>query len=435
MGERRLGLRARIAALGDGAPLLPLVLLFGLNAVDELDRSAFGLLLPEIQDHFHLSLKGVTALAAAVLPASLIVAVPVARLADRWRRVPIALTGASMWGVFAFLTGLAPTVFLLGASRVGAGLGRAVNDPVHGSLLSDYYPPTTRAKVFGVHRSANIVGVFCGPLIAGFVAQAVGWRWPFIFFSIPTFILLLFAAKNLREPARTGHALMPEAGTFREAFRTLWGVQTLRRIWLAFPFLAFVAIGLGQLFALYYRRVFDVAPGARGLIQAFDAPFIVVGLLIGTPIIDRGLKKDAGQVMRWIGLAATGIAVFIFGAAIAPSLWMGVLCSYAINIMATTLYAGGFAIISLVAPPEARASAFAFFNISSLLGITGLLFVGIVGDAFGIRTGIGLLAPVLLIGGAIVASSGRFVNADIERVNPTHDRPEEPMIHPEGLEP
>src|SRR4029079_8328801 len=100
VAQSRLGIRARVAAIGGGAPLVPLAMLFGLNAVDELDRSAFGLLLPEIQDHFHLSLKGVTALAAAVLPASLLVAVPVARLADRWRRVPIALTGASMWGVF-----------------------------------------------------------------------------------------------------------------------------------------------------------------------------------------------------------------------------------------------------------------------------------------------------------------------------------------------
>ena len=37
-----------------GEPAFPLFVLFGLNAVDELDRAAFGILLPEIRDHFGL---------------------------------------------------------------------------------------------------------------------------------------------------------------------------------------------------------------------------------------------------------------------------------------------------------------------------------------------------------------------------------------------
>jgi hypothetical protein len=38
-----------------GGPLLPLGVLFGLNAVDELDRTAFAVLLPDIRDQFGLS--------------------------------------------------------------------------------------------------------------------------------------------------------------------------------------------------------------------------------------------------------------------------------------------------------------------------------------------------------------------------------------------
>src|ERR671923_2523887 len=38
------------------APLFPLVVLFGLNAVDELDRTAFAVLLPNIRDWFGLNL-------------------------------------------------------------------------------------------------------------------------------------------------------------------------------------------------------------------------------------------------------------------------------------------------------------------------------------------------------------------------------------------
>lgn len=411
-------LRERFSDVGGGAPLLPLVILFGLNAVDELDRGAFGTLLPEIRDHFRLDLTGVTALSAAVIPAALLIGFPIARWADRHRRMPLVIGGAATWGVFSVFTGVASTVFLLGLARVGAGIGRAVNDPVHSSLLSDYYPPSSRAKIFSTHRAANTVGAFFGPVIAGGIAELVGWRTPFIVLAVPTFILIIFAATRMHEPPRTGHITSEGDVRLRQAFRMLWSVRTLRRIWFAFPFISFVVIGMGQIMSLYYKDVFDVGVGARGLIQSFDAPFIIIGLLLGAPRIERGMTRDPGRLMRTIGLAVVLIGMFMVGIAVAPQLWIAVGFSWGISVLGTVLYAGGFAILSLVAPPEARASAFACFSIASLLGVVALPVVGIVGDAVGLRWGLAVLAPIIVIGSIILSSAGRFVNDDIKRVHP-----------------
>jgi hypothetical protein len=38
-----------------GAPVVPVAVLFGLNALHELDRTAFAVLLPDIRDHFGLT--------------------------------------------------------------------------------------------------------------------------------------------------------------------------------------------------------------------------------------------------------------------------------------------------------------------------------------------------------------------------------------------
>ena len=46
--------------------------------------------------------------------------------------------------------------------------------------------------------------------------------------------------------------------------------------------------------------------------------------------------------------------------------------------------------------------------------------VGIVGDAYGIRVGMAILAPVLFVGSVLVAPAGRFVNEDIARIYPAH---------------
>jgi branched-chain amino acid transport system ATP-binding protein len=420
-------LRARLAGIGGGASLVPLLILFGLNAVDELDRTAFMVLLPEIRDHFGLSLAGVTSLQAAIIPAGLLFALPVARLADRGRRTPITVAGAATWGVFSILTGLAPTVLLLWLTRVGAGLGRSVNNPVHASLLSDYYPPTSRAKVIGAHRAANTVGAFCGPLIAGFVAETVGWRVPFIVLALPTLVLVVIAQLRLREPERTGSRLAEGRVRFRAAFRTLWGVRTLRRLWVTFPLLAFVAIGFQAIMALYYSEIFGVRAGTRGVLQSFDTPFIVLGLVVGSRIIDRYIATDPGRGVRFFGVAALSIGVFILGLAWAPKLWIAVAFAYAVQTMATVLIAGGVSVVSLVSPPESRASAFALFEIFALLGVIALPIVGAIGDAVGLRTGMAILAPVLLLGAALVTTAAKFANDDIARIYPDHVRkPEAP---------
>ena len=77
-----------------GEAAFPLVVLFGLNAVDELDRTAFGILLPNIRDEFNLDNTKVLGLVALVSIAALALQVPIAQFADRSRRVPLAIAGA-----------------------------------------------------------------------------------------------------------------------------------------------------------------------------------------------------------------------------------------------------------------------------------------------------------------------------------------------------
>ncbi len=179
------------------------MVLFGLNMVDELDRSAFGVLAPEIRDHFGLGTSGILTVISLSLVAALLLGVPIGFFADRFKRVPIAVVGACLWCFFSVLTGLAPVIWVLGIARAGSGLGRAVNDPVHNSLIADYYDIPTRPKVYAIHRYANALGQFVGPLVAGMLAYYVGWRLPFVVFSFVTAIFIVLALK-LREPVR-GH--------------------------------------------------------------------------------------------------------------------------------------------------------------------------------------------------------------------------------------
>src|SRR4051812_29292809 len=185
--------RAILAEVRDAAGpvgLLPLLILLGVSAAERFDASAYGVLGPEIRHGFGLDNSQYQAIAglAAIVP--LLLAVPIGVYADRTNRVRLARWGALVWGVTCIGTGLAPAIGLFVLFRIAGGSGQTVNQPVHPSLLSDYYPPAALAPVFSFYLLAPAaIGVLSGPL-AGGVSGIFGWRLAFILLALPTFALV-----------------------------------------------------------------------------------------------------------------------------------------------------------------------------------------------------------------------------------------------------
>ena len=260
-GVVRHPVRALRTIAGQG-PLYPLLILFALNAVDELDRSAFYVLIPEIRDEFELGFQGLLTFVGAVNVLVLALAVPIAGLADRYSRVRIALAGALAWSVFSFSTGLATGILFLGFVRSGSAIGASVVPPTHNPLLSDWFPPADRPRVFAFHRSANVIGASLGFVLAGQLGYHFGWRTPFLILAIPTLVVVL-AALRLRDPVRGAHerrAAGAEAEavdieepppSYAEAWRMCWKIATLRRIFAAVPFFVAGGIGIAYLNVLF----------------------------------------------------------------------------------------------------------------------------------------------------------------------------------------
>ena len=153
-----------VRAVTGGAPLYPLAILFGLNAVDQADQRIFALLAPNIRDNFHLDNSEFLLIVALGLVLGLLLSIPFGFAADRIPRLPIVIGGAVAFGVFSMFTGLATSIWMLVIARAGTAFGTAVSNPTHNSLLADYYDIPDRPKVYSVHRAALAVGVCLGPL-------------------------------------------------------------------------------------------------------------------------------------------------------------------------------------------------------------------------------------------------------------------------------
>ena len=414
-------------SLGGGASVYPVLILFGLTAVDQFDKTAFRVLLPDIAKDLHLSIGSAFQLIALVAAAAILLSVPIGFAADRHRRVPIAIGGAILWGAFSLMTGFATTTWFLFIARAGSQLGEAANAPTHNSLLADYYPFEARNSVFSVHRAALAVGACVGPLVAGPVAAAFGWRVPFILFAFPTGIMVILALR-LREPIR-GHYERAAMGasaesiatedvppSFAESWRIVWNVGTLRRIFYALPFLATAFIGLGEMSNLFYANVFHVGTADRGYLAAAIAPAQLLGLMIGAPIATRLLARGPALIPRFIAGVSIIVAIAWAGFALSPTLGIAIALNAILVAGSVLITPVVFVALSLTIPPKVRSFGYAAASLWILPGLIIYGFIGALADSIGLREAILLNVPIFLIGGALIASSGLEIDRDIRRV-------------------
>ena len=426
---RRFREEWRPSSITLGAPFFPLFVLFGLNAVDELDRAAFAVLLPDIRDHFDLSDASALAMVSVTTIAVLLIEVPLSFYCDRRNRVRIATTGAAIWAVFSFGTGLAVSVAMLMAMRIGAGGGRAVVTPTHSSLLSDWYEPGARVKVFSAHRQANSVGQILGPAIGGVLALYFGWRVPFFVFAVPTIVFVILSLR-LREPVRGVHerraAGADEAtAQVEDAYERVWPtmkviyrVRTMRRIWAAVPFLGIALFGIPNLLSLVYEDVFELNSAARGIIAAGVEPLQVAGVFLAMPWVSRMAMKDPGFLLRFVAVIGIADSVALVALAYAPHVALAVAMHMLLAASIGTLAPAFFAMISIVSPPRVRSAAFSTISVFAIPGIAVFLpLIGAVSDAIGIQASMVVLVPVLLAAGFILSSAHRFVADDIIAVH------------------
>ncbi len=418
-------LRAR---LGD-VTAWPLVILSGLAFMDSADQSAYAILLPDIRDALHLTDTGILLVTAIGGALGLLLTVPIALLADRSNRIRLALIGAAVWALFSMSTGLATFVVLLVIVRCGTSIGQAVVFPTHNSLLADYYPIDARPKVYATHQLGNVLGQLFGVLVGAGLASAFSWRVPFVVFAIPV-VLLVILGVRLREPVR-GHFERAAAGidaeaeamavrevppSYAEAYRMVWKIGTLRRIFAALPFLAASIIGFSSIAAFQYDRTFGLDTMQRGWLSVPVLLVQVVGLAVGAKLATDQAEKSMSRVFVLLGWASTAASVLALVFAIAPNTAVAVAAHAGIVACLAVVGPGVLSALSLAIPARARAIGFSIGALFILPGLVVLPIVGWVGDTWGLRWGMAVMTPVFVIGGIVIASASKVVDADIADV-------------------
>ncbi|MDE1150685.1 MAG: MFS transporter [Azospirillaceae bacterium] len=333
-----------------------------------------------------------------------LLAIPVARLADRFSRVRIMAASLALWSGFTALTGQVSQFTHLFLCRMGVGIGEAGGVAPAYALIADYFQPRQRARALALYGFGIPFGGALGILLGGYIASAVNWRLAFTVCGGAGLVLTPLFLWAVKEPVRGAlDGLKAPAATvpLRAVLALLLSKPSF---WLLSAGAASCSImGYGVAFWMpsFLSRVHGMALKDVSLLMGLGT------LVAGSAGIwfSGALADRLGQAQRaaypLVPAAALLLAVPLYAVGLAaPWLWVAaILCTAPLALGYAWLSAIPAAIQHVV-PPAMRATASAIFLfINNLVGLGfGVFLFGRLSEALTPRFGAEALRYSLLIG-------------------------------------
>lgn len=306
-------------------------------------------------------------------------------LADRVGHGVVFRAGLALSTLGFLVAGLAGSFGWLLAGRVIQGFAGGLVYGTAPGLTTLAVPAVARGRALGFLGGAIALAFAIGPLAAGFLIEAFGWRAVF-HVRVPLALLALAWSVALRPPALAGAAAR---------FVTL--ADVLRRPVLAASALSFVAnaaifaVGLLAPFYLVGTRALDTrTAGALFMLSA-------LGMAVASPLAGRLADRIGPRLPLAAGLAleALGLAALSRAGATTPIVVLGV-----------ALFGAGFGLGLFQVPNVARVMA--AFPAGQQGAAGGLTFLS---RTLGIVTGVATLSAVFAYRRERVGPDAAFAEA------------------------
>ncbi|MCK5326945.1 MAG: MFS transporter [Woeseiaceae bacterium] len=330
--------------------------------------------------------------------------IPVALLADRWKRTWIMTAALAIWSAMTAACGLAGNFWQLFLARLGVGVGEAGGVAPAYSLISDYFPSHQRARALSVYSFGIPIGSALGILFGGYIASRIDWRFAFFAVGLAGIVLAPIFKMTVAEPIR-GQYDKHQAGSSPPSLKTI--IRLLARkpsFWtISLGAAASSMMGYGLFFWLpsFFVRSFGL--------ELFDA-----ALVYGSILLIGGIAGTwaGGYMADRFGAGKRGNYVIIPAIAFLATVPLYMLAILSPNLTTTffaLLIPTGLGLawlgpvlsaIQHVVPPTMRATASAIFLfINNLIGIgAGTVAIGFISDNLEARFGDDALRYAILTG-------------------------------------
>lgn len=251
----------------------------------------------------------------------------IGRLTDTWARAKLLSIAIVVFSAATAACGAAQNFVQLFLGRVVVGMGEAGGVPTKYSMVGDIFAPEQRPRALALIQAGLGIGSLAGLMLAGYLADTVGWRNTFLLFGLPGLLLAAVIALTIREPARgtfeRNPGLMREAPPLREALRALLRNRSFIFIVFAYSATTFGLTGIAYWMPSFIVRTFGMSLTDVGLYYgSISGVGFIAGIFISAAVSPRMLKADRRWEMRLPGLvnlAVAGIYLAMFTLATTPT--------------------------------------------------------------------------------------------------------------------
>jgi MFS family permease len=286
---------------------------FLVNLVSQMDGVVLAILAEPIRRELGLNDSQLGLLRFAFSAFYALFGLAIGRLTDTWTRTRMLSISVGVFSVATVVCGFAQNFIQLFIMRVFVGVGEAGGVPTKYSMVGDIFSPAQRARVLALIQAGLGIGSLAGLMLAGVLADAVGWRNTFYVFGVPGLLLAILIAFTIREPKRgqfeTNQQAVLQAPALSETLRSLSRNHTFICIVFAYSATTFGLTGIGYWMPSFIVRSYGMTLTEVGLYYGSISGFgFIIGLVIGAIATPRMLRADRRWEMRFPGIINFGVA-------------------------------------------------------------------------------------------------------------------------------
>jgi MFS family permease len=399
---------------------------FAFMLLHQADKLLIGPLNTRIQTEFAITDAQMGAVSTGALIVAAVLYPVWGYLYDRFARARLVSLAALIWGSTTWLGAIAPTYGTFLAARSSTGVDDSSYPGIY-SLLSDYFGPTLRGKVFGLLQLTAPIGFMIGLVMAQALGAVIGWRSVFMITGGLGIVMALIIFFTVREMKR-GQA-EPELEDLETiaVHRFDWAIarallrkRTILPLFLQGFFGVFPLNVLSFWFFAYLERERGYDTGTVTAIMAGAVLVMATGAFLGGFLGDRlFLRTPRGRLIVSTVGVFMGALLFLITINV-PHAQVGL---FALLLAATalfTLFSGPNVAATMhdITVPEGRSTALAIqYFIESFGAAFAPLLVGWLSDqpSFTLESAILVVCvTTLLVCGVFLLFAVRSVPEDIQ---------------------
>ena len=382
------------------------------------DRQAFNIVLPQIQTLFGAS-DSTMGLIAALFNVFYAVVVPFAGFyADRLSRSKMIILGTLIFSSATLFTGFAGCIMSFIIFRcVGMGVGQGIFGPTYMGLIAQYHDPTTRARAMSFHQTSSYIGVVVCSVLAGYIADHLGWQYACYIFGGLGVLFTVWMAIRLKDKNSAVPCQKIEQPTFKDGLSAFFKVPTAICMLIAFTCVIFTITGYLTWMPKYIKETFDLSTASAGFHSMFWTNMTAfAGVMIGGTIADRiVIKRKSGANRLWLqvtGILLAAPCVALMG--ISQNLIVVCIALAGFGLFRGLFECSTYPVLYDVIPSR-------YYSISSAImilfgfsiGALAPWILGFIGDTMGLSQGFIILAAVWTTASiALILARLRFYNKD-----------------------